>query len=287
MKVAGAPISWGVCEVAGWGRQLGADRVLADMAALDLRATELGPDGFLPGDGATRDDLLARYGLRVVAGFVALPLQDDPLAMGEVAARRLAEAGAEVLVVAAAAAHGYDERRVLDDAGWKQALAMLLELRWVAERHGLALAFHPHVGTPVEGPDDVDRFLSDSDVPLCLDTGHLFVGGNDPVAVAERAGAARVRHVHLKDVDAALAAQVRAGAVRYSAAVRRGLYRPLGRGDVAIGEVVGTLERAGYPHWYVLEQDIALDGARPAAAPLDAMRASLAFLDHLNGGRTT
>jgi inosose dehydratase len=45
-RVAGAPISWGVCEVPGWGRQLPAATVLAGMRRLGLGATELGPDGF-------------------------------------------------------------------------------------------------------------------------------------------------------------------------------------------------------------------------------------------------
>ncbi|MBA2640901.1 MAG: inosose dehydratase, partial [Nocardioidaceae bacterium] len=48
LKVAGAPISWGVSEVPGWGHQLPVDRVLADMRALGLTATEFGPVGFLP-----------------------------------------------------------------------------------------------------------------------------------------------------------------------------------------------------------------------------------------------
>ena len=30
-RIAGAPISWGVCEVPGWGYQLGPDKVLAEM----------------------------------------------------------------------------------------------------------------------------------------------------------------------------------------------------------------------------------------------------------------
>ena len=47
-RLAGAPISWGVCEVPGWGRQLPPDRVLAEMAGLGLSATELGPLGYLP-----------------------------------------------------------------------------------------------------------------------------------------------------------------------------------------------------------------------------------------------
>jgi inosose dehydratase len=40
-KIAGAPISWGVCEVPGWGYQLGPDRVLAEMRQVGLLATEL------------------------------------------------------------------------------------------------------------------------------------------------------------------------------------------------------------------------------------------------------
>jgi hypothetical protein len=47
-KIAGAPISWGVCEVPGWGYQLPPDRVLTEMRKIGLAATELGPDGFLP-----------------------------------------------------------------------------------------------------------------------------------------------------------------------------------------------------------------------------------------------
>jgi len=59
-RIAGAPISWGVCEVPGWGVQLSADRVLAEMRALGLTATERGPAGFLPGDPEEAGGLPAR-----------------------------------------------------------------------------------------------------------------------------------------------------------------------------------------------------------------------------------
>ncbi|MDP4971938.1 MAG: inosose dehydratase, partial [Pontimonas sp.] len=48
VRIAGAPISWGVCEVPGWGHQMGPDRVLTEMSALGLEAMEFGPLGFLP-----------------------------------------------------------------------------------------------------------------------------------------------------------------------------------------------------------------------------------------------
>ncbi len=49
-RIAGAPISWGVSEVPGWGYQLGPDRVLTQMRDVGLSATEFGPEGFLPDD---------------------------------------------------------------------------------------------------------------------------------------------------------------------------------------------------------------------------------------------
>src|SRR5439155_2884831 len=69
-RVAAAPISWGVCEVPGWGLQLEAGRVLDDARALGFTATEAGPPGFLPSDPAAAKALLASRGIRLVGGFV-------------------------------------------------------------------------------------------------------------------------------------------------------------------------------------------------------------------------
>ena len=68
---------------------------------------------------------------------------------------------------------------------------------------GRRMAFHPHVGTYVETPAEVDRLVESTDpdlVPICLDVGHYLVGGGDPVAALRTLGE-RVTHVHLKDVD--------------------------------------------------------------------------------------
>ena len=81
-KIAGAPISWGVCEVPGWGYQLNPDRVLKEMREVGLIATELGPDGFLPAEPDAMATVLARHGLQAVGGFTPLLLHrpdDDPL----------------------------------------------------------------------------------------------------------------------------------------------------------------------------------------------------------------
>ncbi|MEQ1703678.1 MAG: inosose dehydratase, partial [Ilumatobacteraceae bacterium] len=71
-RLAGAPISWGVCEVPGWGAELAPRRVLGEMRELGLHATELGSDGYLPTDPAALKDLCAEYDLTMIGGFVPL-----------------------------------------------------------------------------------------------------------------------------------------------------------------------------------------------------------------------
>jgi inosose dehydratase len=276
-NIAGAPISWGVCEVPGWGHQLGAERVLAEMRAAGLIATEFGPAGFLPADKVARAALLRRNGLRAVGGFVPVVLHEagyDPVP--EVQAALAGFGPGMVLVLAAAAGgEGYETRPKLDDAAWKTLLGNLDRLTDLAAAHTVTATLHPHVGTVVEREDEVHRVLDGSIISLTLDTGHLLIGGTDPVELTTQA-LDRIAHTHLKDVDGSLAERVRDGEIGYAAAVSRGLYRPLGTGEVDIAGIVGALRTARYGGWYVLEQDTVLGGEddQPAAD----VRASAAFL---------
>jgi inosose dehydratase len=271
-RLAGAPISWGVCEVPGWGYQLPVDRVLAEMAGSGLRATEFGPDGFLPDDPAQRAAVLAGHGLAAVGGFVPLVLHvpgSDPVPDLERLLPAFVASGAGMVVLAAVSgSDGYDARPQLDAQAWRTLCANLDRAAAAAAGFGLRAALHPHVGTVVERQDEVRRVLDGAGIGLCLDTGHLFVGGSDPLEIA-RAQSGRVEHVHLKDVDAALAARVRDGALGYAAAVRAGLYTPLGRGDASVAGIVTALESAGYQGWYVMEQDAVLAEPAPGADPAE------------------
>ena len=272
MKLAGAPISWGVCEVPDWGMQLAPDRVLEDMRELGLRATEAGPPGFLPADPAKARALLDSCGIRLIGGFVTAVLHDsarraDELASVKRQAEWLAAGGAEVVVLAPALAQtGYSGAKEIAAGAWRQLFEGIDRVAEIADSVGLRVAVHPHWGTAIERPAHIERFLQDTAHPLCLDTGHIALGGADPLQVARKAGP-RVSHVHLKDVDGALAARVREGALTYNDAVRSGLFRPLGDGAARIEDVLGHLRGAGYAGWYVLEQDVMLDGDPVPGAP--------------------
>jgi inosose dehydratase len=280
-RVAAAPISWGVCEVPGWGHQLSVDRVLSEMRELGLAATEFGPDGFLPRDPAQRAALLADHRLTAVGGFVPTVLHDpatDPLPPVERTLAGFSAVGARTLVLAAATGRaGYDTRPELDDTGWKTLLDNLDRIGAAAADRGITATLHPHVGTIVETSDEVRRVLEGSSTSLCLDTGHLLIGGTDPAGLVDKA-AGRIAHVHLKDVHVDRAERVRSGEVAYSEAVRDGMYAPLGQGDVDVARIVRSLEAAGYDGWYVLEQDTVLPAEPEGEGPAAEVRESLRFL---------
>jgi inosose dehydratase len=281
LKIAGAPISWGVCEVPGWGHQLAPERVLAEMRDVGLSATELGPEGFLPSDPHALNTLLDSYGLRCVGTFAPVLLHDaghDPLPDIAGPLDALVACEANVLVLAAATgADGYDSRPTLDDDQWSTLLTNLDRLAEAAANRGVLAVLHPHVGTMVETRDDVERVLKGSAIRLCLDTGHLLIGGTDPLQLA-REVPGRIAHAHLKDVDAAMAARVQAGELTYTEAVRQGMYTPLGSGDVDIAGIVTALRSDGFDGWFVMEQDTILDGEPAGEGPVRDVRTSVAFI---------
>jgi inosose dehydratase len=282
-RLAGAPISWGACEVPGWGVMPSPEDVLGGMARLGLVGTEFGPVGFLPDDPRALSELLARYRLALVGGFVPLVLHGARAEPAVEEARRAAalmsEAGGRVLVAAAVQDAQWSAPQELDDDGWTRLSEHLNQVASLASEYGMTVALHPHVGTLIETAEQVERALGVVEVGWCLDTGHLLIGGMDPVQFARRHGD-RVAHVHLKDVDAGLAAEVRTGRRSLLSATRAGLFKALGAGDAGIAEVMEGLQAHGYDGWLVLEQDTAITGDEPTVdgGPMRDARQSIAFL---------
>jgi inosose dehydratase len=289
-RLAAGPISWGVCEVPGWGIQLPADRVLAEMRSLGVRFVEAGPVGYLGADGASVRRLLDSHGLALVGGFHPAVLHDpsrlpQALESARAAAVLYSQAGGRVFVSACVVDERWSPRVSLDARGWRALVDGLERLDEIADEHGLVHVLHPHVGTLVETADDLNRILDASSALLCVDTGHLTIGGVDSAALAGRVPD-RIAHVHLKDVRGEVAALLRQGRVSLAEGTRRGLFCPLGDGDAPVAETVRAVERAGYTGWYVLEQDTALtDDALPppGTGPAEDARRSMAFLRSLIG----
>src|SRR4029453_6954198 len=187
------------------------------MQEVGLTATEFGPEGFLPPDPRP---LLATYGLQALGGFVPVILhrpEHDPVPGVDAMLDGFLATGADPLVLAAAPGQeGYDARPALDAGGWQRLLTNLDRLDELASARGVKAVLHPHVGTMVEQGPEVERVLDGSGIALCLDTGHLLIGGTDPVRLAGQAGE-RIAHVHPKDVDGAVAGRGRGGELTHTA----------------------------------------------------------------------
>jgi inosose dehydratase len=258
VRLASAPVTWGV-----WERTIDRDDLipardlLATVVELGYTGIELGPPGYLS------PALLDEFGLELAGGFAPLRFadaaafaEDVPLWLDPVIEALLATGARGPVVLADG------ERTRFDDAAFGRVQEAVDRCR----ARGVPVVFHHHAATSIETPEELEALLERTDVGICYDTGHALVGGGDPVEVA-RLCAGRIEHLHLKDVDPAVLARVRAGELDLDRAWAGGLFCPFGEGAVDFGAAMRELE--GYDGWVVLEQD----RVAVTAADLGAVRA--------------
>ena len=283
-RTATAPISWGVCEMPGWGFQLPAEAVLTEMSNTGFTHTELGSLGYLPTNPGDLRAALERHNLSLLGGFVPLVLHDplqtqDTLASASESAALIAGGGGRFFVTCVVSHLDDWRQRPLADHEWRIVADALAEVGRVASEHGLTQALHVHFGCLVETAGEAERILEISDTALVLDTAHFLLGGADVLDITKRY-LDRIALVHIKDVDLGIAARVMAGELSLMQGVQRGLFPPLGQGGLPIAQVVDLLEKTGRDLWYVLEQDAAISEDDPSAVArlrFDA-RQSIEFL---------
>jgi inosose dehydratase len=272
ISIANAPVSFGAFELTV-GIMPGvpdADTVLDDVAAAGYSGIDLGPLGYL-GDADEIRANLSRRGLGLAGGFVELPfeyLDKMPAALqtlGNVLdvfdAARGGDAPAPKPTLAALSR---DRTVTFDDARWRSFAEAVDMAVAVCRERGYEATFHHETGTYVETPLEIEKVLELTAIGLCLDTGHLLLGGGDPLT-AIREWRRRINHLHLKDAHRSVVeAIVREGAPP-SEIWRRGAFCCLGDGDLDVDGVLDEI-RTTYDGWLVVEQDTLPDpSGRPAA----------------------
>ncbi len=295
IKVGNAPVSWGVMEVAGWGEQIPYRQVLDEIMEAGYTGTELGPYGYLPTEPNELKPELSARGLQLVASFVPIPLahaerHEAGYQEAMKVAGLLAQSGARLIVLSDEMSESRMavSGRVVDDDGmsgaqWDGAAQILNRISGACRELGLSAVFHHHAGSFVETPQEIARLceLTDPDLlGLCLDTGHYFFGGGDPVD-AVRLYDERIRHLHLKDIQLPVLEAARRDEVGFLEAVRRGVFCPLGEGAVDLKKVIGDMTAGGYSDWAIVEQD--MDTRNPMAKPLESAIRSRQYLRNVIG----
>lgn len=271
--LAGAPVSFGVFELtdpADLGRLPSPDRILQVLSDAGYAGVDLGPPGFL-GRGARLRERLGATGLGLAGGWIDLPFSDDDAFRDALPrlddALELFEAvrGLGPLAPRPTLADSGDATRRAHPGGgpglelppdrWRRLLANVHEAAGRVRERGLEPTFHHHACTFVETPAEVDRLLDGTDIGLTFDTGHVLLGGGEPLPAFLR-WAERIDHLHIKDVDLGALHAVQAQSGGMLDVWRGGVFVALGEGDLDLPAIVAAIGGAGYGGWLVLEQDV-------------------------------
>jgi len=275
--------------------------VLDQMVEAGYGGTELGPPGFL-GDGATVRERLGERGLELVGAFLPLRLSRDEhgaenhtwlagaldlleqATPGPVRPKAvLADASVEPDRLAYAGRIASHPETWLSPQRVQALLDNLHRAGELCQRRGFDAVLHPHAGSYVETEAEIRAVTERLDpalVGLCLDTGHAAFGGADPAALA-RDYARLVRHVHLKDLDRAVLAEVTRAGGGLAELWRRGVFVELGAGQADVAACVLTLAEQSYEGWLVVEQDRVVTVRDTAGDLLAAQQRNRSFLADL------
>ena len=298
IAVANAPVSYGAFELT-----VGLDpdvpdghSVLSQVAAAGYAGIDLGPVGYL-GRGDDLGQALARHRLGLAGAYVELPYSDPDALEGALpqldavldafdAVRSylpgppprptLADSGSKRRAMLPARSVR-DHSLGFDADAWKRFAAGLARVIARCRDRGYEPTFHPETGTHVEAPWEIERVLEVSDIGLCLETGHMLLGGGDPVTMLRDLGD-RVNHVHLKDARLAVMSEIVADEAPVTEIWTREAFCALGGGDLDVDSVLAGLRKISFGGWLVVEQDILPRSADRFAQAAQEQRHNRAFL---------
>ena len=276
IRIGTAPVSYGIFGASG-DRSAG-EALLDTAAAAGFSGLELGPPGLF-GTPRQTGEQFRRRNLAIVGSYIPIhfaadeaTVAHDLVAMRTTLEELSVDGPTEALAILSdegstalrenPARSWTDRSLALDDDGWRLLGRRLEEALAMAADAGVPTSFHPHLGTFVESPWEIERLVELTDVRLTLDTGHLALAGADPAEVLARFGD-RVNHVHAKDVHLDV--------LRRAKSERRTDFEtwfadvscPLGQGDANLDVFLDGLVGRQYDGWIVIEQDHA---PAPAAA---------------------
>jgi len=263
VRLGANPIIWSNDDLRELGADITLETCLGEARAVGFEGMELGHK--FPREPRALGEVLRRFGLECVSGWYSAELLTwgarEELSRLRPHLELLKAMGSPVLVFAevSQAVHGdlkrpLSERPVLTARDWREFGKRLTEVAAVTAAEGVRLAYHHHMGTVVQSEEDIDALMAASgpEVGLLLDTGHAAFAGGDPAALARR-HAARIVHVHAKDVRSEVAAQARRANWSFLRAVLAGVFTVPGDGAVAFEPVFAEL--ADYTGWVVLEAE--------------------------------
>ena len=265
IKTGIAPDSWGV-----WfpqhEKQTPWQRCMDEMKEAGYAGVELGPWGYFPNTNPALKDALAQRNLALVAGTVGGNFLDDASiddmckTIDEMAPVLKDFPEAKYIVLLPPMYTDLETGELcmdkdLSEAKWLTYCKNVQRAADHVAKYGLIGTFHPHVDSHVQTEEQIESLLNNTDVQLCLDTGHHVYGGGEPISFYEE-HADRIPYIHVKDCNLAVKKQMDEEKWSFAKAVTKGIMTEPGNGTIDLAKLHAALEEKGYDGWVVVEQDL-------------------------------
>lgn len=262
-KLGIAPIAWWNDDLEALSDDVSLEECLRQAAVAGLTGMETGRR--FPLDMTVLGPILDRHGISVCGGWFSGLLLDGDI---ETEQARIAgqqaffkAAGAPCIVYGEMARSGQGDRSrplarkpVLGEAEMAAYGRKVSDFADWCAAAGMPIAYHPHMAAVVETEAELALFLKHSSVPLALDVGHLAFAGGDPVRVIDT-HAARIAHVHAKDIRRAVVDGLDRTRESFLDAVIKGAFTVPGDGSLDFAAIAAALAAAGYEGWVVIEAE--------------------------------
>jgi len=259
------PLTWTNDDLPSLGGDTPLQTCLAEGKAAGYTGFELGHK--FPRQSAELSKELAPHDLKLVSGWyssflLSRSLEEEKAAIDE-HLTLLSEMGCKVMVLCELTdfVHGnqsvpFSMRKPFPAERWAEFGEKLSQLAAYTFQQGVQIAYHHHMGTVIQTAAEVDELMkhTSEEVGLLLDTGHMTVAGDDPVAVAKK-WASRIVHVHCKDIRAEVLLEVKNRNLSFLDAVLMGLFTVPGDGCIDYPAVLKVLKEADYQGWLVVEAE--------------------------------
>lgn len=265
IRLGVAPIAWSNDDLPELGGETSLEVCLSESREAGFSGTETG--GKFPMDPEVLGPTLEQHRLKLVSGWFSGRLRelsvDEEKRRMERQLSTFAALGAPVLVYGETSETIQNQQKVplsrrpqMPEHEYPRYGAKLTEIAEYTAAHGVALAYHHHMGTVVQSQEDTDRLMANTGgaVGLLVDTGHMVFAGGDPLATLRRHGH-RVVHVHCKDVRADILRRVRAEDCSFLDAVLAGVFTVPGDGSIDFQSVAEGLAEIDYSGWVVVEAE--------------------------------
>ena len=267
IRFAANPIAWSNDDDPTLGAHISLTQCLSEAASIGFDGIEKGHK--MPNDVQGLRAALAPHGLALVSGWYSLQLLIRDVAAEQAAIQPhldlLKAMGCTVCIVCECSntIHGTDgvsvhDRPVLSAAQWPEFAARVEAIANYTQAQGIDLVYHHHTGTVIQNEDEIDRLMATTGpaTRLLLDTGHAYLAGMDPAAMAARY-MERIGHLHCKNVRPAVMRRLWDEGLSFLDGVRAGLFTvPVDEnGAVRFEPVLREAAQRRYDGWLVIEAE--------------------------------